>query len=76
MANIFTGSSSAEPRYSQSTDKDLYISYGKGLTDSEGTFKARYNMKHGFSVETGHHFPRPAAVTCSGPLSAELSGIW
>jgi translocation and assembly module TamB len=32
--------------------KDLYISYGKGLTDSEGTFKARYNLKHGFSVET------------------------
>jgi translocation and assembly module TamB len=33
-------------------NKDLYISYGKGLTDSEGTFKARYNLKHGFSVET------------------------
>lgn len=32
--------------------KDLYISYGKGLTDSEGTFKARYNLKYGFSVET------------------------
>ncbi len=31
---------------------DLYISYGKGLTDSVGTFKARYNLKHGFSVET------------------------
>jgi len=32
--------------------KDLYISYGKGLTDSEGAFKARYNLKYGFSVET------------------------
>ena len=32
--------------------KDLYISYGKGLTDSAGTFKARYILKYGFSVET------------------------
>ncbi len=32
--------------------EDLYISYGKGLTDSEGVFKARYEMKHGLSVET------------------------
>ena len=32
--------------------KDLYISYGKGLTDSAGTFKARYDLKYGFSVET------------------------
>jgi len=32
--------------------KNLYISYGKGLTDSEGVFKTRYQMKHGFSVET------------------------
>ncbi len=32
--------------------QDLYISYGKGLTDSEGVFKARYKMKHGFSIQT------------------------
>jgi len=32
--------------------KDLYISYGKGLSDSAGTFKARYILKYGFSVET------------------------
>lgn len=32
--------------------KNLYISYGKGLTDSEGVFKTRYQMKHGFSIET------------------------
>jgi len=32
--------------------KDLYISYGKGLTDSASTFKARYNLKYGFSIET------------------------
>jgi translocation and assembly module TamB len=32
--------------------ENLYISYGKGLTDSEGVFKTRYQMKHGFSVET------------------------
>ena len=32
--------------------KDLYISYGKGLTDSTGSFKARYDLKYGFSVET------------------------
>ena len=32
--------------------KDFYISYGKGLTDSAGTFKARYILKYGFSVET------------------------
>ncbi len=32
--------------------KGLYISYGKGLTDAAGTFKARYKLKYGFSVET------------------------
>ncbi|MBU1234793.1 MAG: translocation/assembly module TamB domain-containing protein [Proteobacteria bacterium] len=32
--------------------KDLYISYGKGLSDSAGTFQARYDLKYGFSVKT------------------------
>ncbi|XOF34270.1 MAG: translocation/assembly module TamB domain-containing protein [Candidatus Electrothrix sp. YB6] len=32
--------------------KDLYISYGKDLTGAGGTFKARYDLKYGFSVET------------------------
>ncbi|MCI5114388.1 MAG: hypothetical protein D3912_06080 [Candidatus Electrothrix sp. AX1] len=32
--------------------KDLYISYGKNLTGEGGTFKARYDLKYGFSVET------------------------
>ena len=32
--------------------KGLYISYGKGLNDPAGTFKARYDLKYGFSVET------------------------
>ncbi|MCI5133105.1 MAG: hypothetical protein D3904_16725, partial [Candidatus Electrothrix sp. EH2] len=32
--------------------KDLYISYGKDLTGDGGTFKARYDLKYGFSVET------------------------
>ncbi len=32
--------------------KDLYISYGKDLTGGGGTFKARYDLKYGFSVET------------------------
>jgi translocation and assembly module TamB len=32
--------------------KDLYISYGKDLTGAGGTFKACYDLKYGFSVET------------------------
>ncbi len=32
--------------------EDLYISYGKGVTGESGTFKARYDLKWGFSVET------------------------
>ncbi|MCI5148935.1 MAG: hypothetical protein D3916_06030 [Candidatus Electrothrix sp. MAN1_4] len=32
--------------------KDLYISYGKDLTGEGGTFKARYDLIYGFSVET------------------------
>ncbi len=32
--------------------EDLFISYGKGLSDSEGTFQARYKLKYGFSVKT------------------------
>ncbi|WP_446008992.1 translocation/assembly module TamB domain-containing protein [Candidatus Electrothrix sp.] len=32
--------------------KDLYISYGKDLTGAGGTFKARYDLLYGFSVET------------------------
>jgi autotransporter translocation and assembly factor TamB len=32
--------------------KDLYIIYGKDLTGAGGTFKARYDLKYGFSVET------------------------
>lgn len=32
--------------------KDLYISYGKDLTGDGGTFKARYDLLYGFSVET------------------------
>ncbi|MDU9049271.1 MAG: translocation/assembly module TamB domain-containing protein [Candidatus Electrothrix sp. Rat3] len=32
--------------------KDLYISYGKDLTGAGGTFKARYDLKYGFSIET------------------------
>ncbi|MCI5224811.1 MAG: hypothetical protein D3924_19625, partial [Candidatus Electrothrix sp. AR4] len=32
--------------------KDLYISYGKDLVGSGGTFKAHYDLKYGFSVET------------------------
>lgn len=30
----------------------LYVSYGKNLTDSLGTFKARYDLNWGFSLET------------------------
>ncbi|WP_417910738.1 translocation/assembly module TamB domain-containing protein [Candidatus Electronema sp. PJ] len=32
--------------------KDLYISYGKDLTGEGGSFKARYDLKYGFSVES------------------------
>ncbi len=32
--------------------EDLYISYGKALTGEGGSFKARYDLKYGFSVET------------------------
>jgi translocation and assembly module TamB len=32
--------------------KDLYISYGKALTGEGGSFKARYDLKYGFSIET------------------------
>ncbi|CAK8712461.1 MAG: autotransporter secretion inner membrane protein TamB [Candidatus Electronema aureum] len=32
--------------------KDLYLSYGKDLTGEGGSFKARYDLKYGFSVET------------------------
>ncbi len=32
--------------------KDLYISYGKDLTGAGGTFKARYDLLYGFSIET------------------------
>ncbi len=32
--------------------KNLYISYGKGLTGEASKFKARYDLKYGFSVET------------------------
>jgi translocation and assembly module TamB len=32
--------------------ENLYISYGKGLTGEASKFKARYDLKYGFSVET------------------------
>ncbi|MGR0481965.1 MAG: translocation/assembly module TamB domain-containing protein [Candidatus Electronema sp. V4] len=32
--------------------KDLYISYGKDLTGEGGSFRARYDLKYGFSVES------------------------
>ncbi len=32
--------------------KDLYISYGKDLTGEGGSFRARYDLGHGFSVES------------------------
>jgi translocation and assembly module TamB len=32
--------------------KDLYLSYGKDLTGEGGSFKARYDLKYGFSVES------------------------
>jgi translocation and assembly module TamB len=32
--------------------KDLYVSYGKDLTGEGGSFKARYDLKYGFSVES------------------------
>jgi translocation and assembly module TamB len=32
--------------------KDLYISYGKDLTKEGGSFKARYDLDYGFSVES------------------------
>jgi translocation and assembly module TamB len=32
--------------------KDLYLSYGKDLTGEGGSFKARYDLRYGFSVET------------------------
>ncbi|MGX9728022.1 MAG: translocation/assembly module TamB domain-containing protein [Candidatus Electronema sp. VV] len=32
--------------------KDLYISYGKDLTGEGGSFKARYDLLYGFSIET------------------------
>lgn len=32
--------------------KDLYLSYGKDLTGEGGSFRARYDLKYGFSVES------------------------
>ncbi|WP_420207882.1 translocation/assembly module TamB domain-containing protein [Candidatus Electronema sp. JC] len=32
--------------------KDLYLSYGKDLTGEGGSFKARYDLLYGFSIET------------------------
>jgi autotransporter translocation and assembly factor TamB len=32
--------------------KDLYISYGKDLTGEGGSFRARYDLGHGFSIES------------------------
>jgi translocation and assembly module TamB len=32
--------------------KDLYISYGKDLTGEGGSFRARYDLRYGFSVES------------------------
>ena len=32
--------------------KDLYISYGKDLTGEGGSFRARYDLRYGFSIET------------------------
>ncbi len=48
--------------------KDLYISYGKDLTGAGGTFKARYDLKYGFSVETATN-AKTNGLICSGPGS-------
>ncbi len=32
--------------------KNLYVGYGKGLTDSESVFKVHYQLPDGFSIET------------------------
>jgi translocation and assembly module TamB len=37
---------------SKEISKDLYISYGKDLTGEGGSFKARYDLNYGFSVES------------------------